>query len=75
VLAVATTDRTIRLVDPSSGTAWAHLPAVDAHSIRALCFSPDGARLAVVTNGTAVQVWDLRYLRRELAARQLDWEP
>ncbi len=38
-------------------------------------FSPDGSRLAVTTQeGPAVHVWDLRAIRRRLAAMQLDWE-
>ena len=37
-------------------------------------FSPDGSRLAAITNeGPAVHVWDLRAIRNRLADLRLDW--
>ena len=75
VLAVAATDQKVRLIDQSMGSLLANLSGVDSNTIRALYFSPDGSHLAVVTNSPTVQLWDLRRLRRELAARDLDWWP
>ena len=40
-----------------------------------LGFTPDGAKLvAISTYSRAIHVWDLREIRRNLAAMQLDWE-
>ncbi|HJZ89641.1 MAG TPA: serine/threonine-protein kinase [Gemmataceae bacterium] len=75
VLAVAATDQKVRLIEVSTGTHLANLPAVDSHTIRALCFSADRSYLAVATNSPTVQLWDLGRLRRELAVRDLDWRP
>jgi WD40 repeat protein len=39
-----------------------------------LCFSPDGAKLAVYSEESKmVMIWDLRRVRRQLAAIGLDW--
>jgi serine/threonine protein kinase/WD40 repeat protein len=37
-------------------------------------FSPDGAQLAVATEGHLIQLWDLRLLRAELRELGLDWD-
>jgi WD40 repeat protein len=37
-------------------------------------FSPDGAWLAVSTGNHTIHMWDLRAIRRGLAALDLDWE-
>jgi serine/threonine protein kinase/WD40 repeat protein len=39
-----------------------------------LSLSPDGTRLAVATDYNVVVLWDLRRLREELSALDLDWE-
>ena len=39
-----------------------------------LSLSPDGTRLAATTDYNVVALWDLRRLRQELAALDLDWE-
>jgi serine/threonine protein kinase/WD40 repeat protein len=39
-----------------------------------LSLSPDGTRLAATTDYNVMVLWDLRRLRRELAALGLDWE-
>src|SRR5262249_11403646 len=45
----------------------------EAGGVTALAFSPGGERLAVA-RGAGVALWDLRQLRRELAACKLDWD-
>ena len=35
--------------------------------------SPDGTRLAATTDQGVLALWDLRHLRRHLAALDLDW--
>ena len=74
MLAVAVTDQKVRLVNPSTGQSLAHLSSPDPQSIGALYFRPDGAALAVVTHAQAIQLWNLRSLRQELGALDLDWE-
>jgi WD40 repeat protein len=43
-------------------------------SLTGLCLSPDGTRLAAITDYNVVALWNLRRLRQELAALDLDWE-
>jgi serine/threonine protein kinase/WD40 repeat protein len=43
-------------------------------SLMGLSLSPDGTRLAATTEYGVVVLWDLRRLRQELAALDLDWE-
>jgi WD40 repeat protein len=38
------------------------------------CFTPDGSRLVVTTEGQGIQVWDLRLIRQQLAGIGLDWD-
>jgi serine/threonine protein kinase/WD40 repeat protein len=42
--------------------------------LRGLSLSPDGTRLAAAINWKLIALWDLRRLRQELAALDLDWE-
>jgi WD40 repeat protein len=65
----------VRLVDVASGREIAQLP--DPHLDAATpSFTPDGTRLITLTNGNVrgIHVWDLRSIRRELAALGLDRE-
>jgi WD40 repeat protein len=64
----------VQLIDPPTGRPLATLAAPDPQLISWLCFSPDGGRLAVACEGRVVQVWDLRSIRRKLAAMNLDWD-
>jgi WD40 repeat protein len=74
VLAIAPSARRIRLVAPDTGRVLATLSPPRGQVIQGLSFSPDGALLAAATNGPAVQLWDLRHIGAELAARQFDWD-
>jgi WD40 repeat protein len=65
--------RQLRLLDPGTGREWATLVPAPPQPIHAACFSPDGSQLAL-TAGRALQLWDLRALRRRLAALGLDWD-
>jgi serine/threonine protein kinase/WD40 repeat protein len=54
-----------------------HLATLDIPgplSLTGLSLSPEGARLAAATNYHMIALWDLRRLRQELAALDLDWE-
>jgi hypothetical protein len=66
--------RSGRSIDATTGRAVAALESPDPKVILGLCFAPDGTRLAVATHGRAVQVWDLRAVRRHLAAMRRDWD-
>jgi hypothetical protein len=40
----------------------------------AVCFNHDGTELAASTENHVVQLWDLRAIRRQLVALNLDWD-
>jgi WD40 repeat protein len=72
--AIAPSPDVVRLVDATTGRALAALESPNPKGIWGFCFAPDGTRLAVATDGLAVQVWDLRAIRRHLASMRLDWD-
>ena len=72
-LAVAAGAR-IALVRTSDGAVVAHLETARSGTYAPeLGFSPDGAQLTVCWENGLLTQWDLPALRRELAARGLDW--
>jgi serine/threonine protein kinase/WD40 repeat protein len=74
-LAHDTNSGRVRLVDAASCREILQLP--DPRLDSAIpSFTPDGTRLITLTNGTVpgIHVWDLRSIRRELAAMGLDWK-
>jgi WD40 repeat protein len=73
VLAVATTDRHVQLIDAETGVEIATLQPPTEHNLTWLCFSPDGTRLACSTEDHIIQVWDLDELKNELAKIGLNW--
>ncbi len=75
LMAVKDATKVIRLVEAETGRTVARLESPDLCAVGGATFSRDGARLAALTNdGPAVHVWDLRAIRRQLAAMGLDWE-
>jgi WD40 repeat protein len=64
--------KTIELLDWQTGEIVGDLVPPQPQHIRAFGFSPDDRVLAVIGQN-AVHLWDLRELRRELAALKLDW--
>jgi WD40 repeat protein len=65
----------IELVEPASGRQLAILTAPNPDPIAAMAFSHDGSLLAVACNNAhAIQLWDLRSIRHELAKMDLDWD-
>lgn len=75
VMAVAERAGEVRLVETATGRELARLTAPDPVNLTPLCFTPDGGRLIVSPNPkSALIVWDIRTLRRQLAGLGLDWD-
>jgi WD40 repeat protein len=65
----------VELFELASGRELATLTAPDPMRIEAMCSSACGTRLAVCCPGqNAIQVWDLRLIRAQLDALNLDWD-
>jgi serine/threonine protein kinase/WD40 repeat protein len=65
----------LRLVDPSSGRDLARLEDPAQARAGAVAFSTDGTRLiATGEDSKLIHTWDLRAIRRHLAAMGLDWD-
>ena len=60
----------VRLLDPSTGSELATLPT----SGGPYRFSPDGSQLISLGENLTLDLWDLRLIRRQLAAMNLDWD-
>jgi serine/threonine protein kinase/WD40 repeat protein len=74
LLALAQGRNRIHLHDAATLRQLATLEAPGAIDLTGLSLSPDGTRLAAATQQDVVALWDLRRLRQELAALDLDWE-
>jgi len=72
IVAIAPSSNTVMLIDMETKQELATLVPPDRRNLEGLRFSPDGTRLAV-SAGNALQVWDLRLLRAQLANIGLDW--
>jgi WD40 repeat protein/tetratricopeptide (TPR) repeat protein len=70
LLALSHSRSIVRLVDPSTGREFATLPT----SGGPLCFSHDGSLIVTAGEDRAIQVWDLRLIREQLATMGLDWD-
>jgi hypothetical protein len=65
---------TVGLVRTGDGAVVAHLETARSGSYAPeLAFSPDGTQLTLCWENGLLTQWDLVALRRELAARGLDW--
>jgi serine/threonine protein kinase/WD40 repeat protein len=66
---------TIRLVKPDSGRQIARLASSEPSWLLPRCFTADGGLLiAYGSESRAIHIFDLRTLRSELAALDLDWD-
>jgi serine/threonine protein kinase/WD40 repeat protein len=74
LVALATTPWDIGIVDPATGRELASLASPEPRPMPNFAFSPDGTRLAVATRCNFLELWDLRAIRRQLAAMGLDWD-
>ena len=75
-LLVQDANKVLVLVEIESDRTVARFESPDSCEARWASFSPDGSRLVVTTNESpaAVHVWDLRAIRKRLAAIGLDWD-
>jgi WD40 repeat protein/predicted Ser/Thr protein kinase len=73
ILATVRNGRAVQLLEPTTGRVLADLEAPGMPPISWLRFTPDGGTLLALEWTRAIQAWDLRRLRAELAARNLDW--
>jgi hypothetical protein len=74
LLALTLSRRLVILVNPVTGRRLATLEGPSRQQVEALGFSPDGGLLAAACLNGQVQLWDLRRVREQLAARGLDWD-
>jgi hypothetical protein len=75
LLVVADPGKFLRLVETPTGRPLARLTGPDLGDVGWATFSPDGSRLVVSNlDAQAVQVWNLRAVRAQLAALDLDWD-
>jgi tetratricopeptide (TPR) repeat protein len=74
LLAILDDGQVIRLVEAGTGRVIARLQSPDRAAVTSAVFSPDGSRLVLVGENSTVHVWDLRALRKALAALGLDWD-
>jgi serine/threonine protein kinase/WD40 repeat protein len=65
----------VRLVDTDTGKEVARLTGPEPTHYTPLCFTPDGTGLiATGADEKTLHVWDLRAIRLQLKAMDLDWE-
>jgi WD40 repeat protein len=75
LIALLDASKIICLVETETGRVIARLESPDSSDVIWATFSPDGSRLVLVAaNNPAVYVWDLRPIRKRLAAIGLDWD-
>jgi tetratricopeptide (TPR) repeat protein len=73
MLAISHTRSIIKLLDASTLEEIATLEAPHPRDLSDLYFSDDSSQLAAASPTQAIQIWDLRLIRRQLAAMDLDW--
>ena len=74
ILAIVLDSRDIRLLEAAIGRVLANLEAPDRPRLARLRFTPDSTKLVALQNDRGLQMWDLRRLRADLAAMNLDWD-
>lgn len=74
LLAMAHSNRPVRLMDMRTQEEIATFDTQDAFLVSGLCFSPSGDKLAVATENHAVQLWDLHALGSQLTPLNLNWD-
>jgi WD40 repeat protein len=62
----------LELVDAATGEELATLAAPNQLQVEDMAFSPDGSQLAVITDQPGIRLWNLRSIRGQLKAIDLD---
>ncbi|MBU6401663.1 MAG: hypothetical protein KGS61_15205, partial [Verrucomicrobia bacterium] len=73
LLALAETRGVVHLVSPETGETLAQIEPAPAGELVSLAFNADASLLAMTLVGAPPQVWNLRYIRQQLAAMHLNW--
>ncbi len=73
-VAIAPTQRTVRLIEPGSWTEIANFTPPDPRIISWLSFTPAGDRLVAASAGDIMEVWDIKNIRQALSKSGLDWQ-
>jgi hypothetical protein len=62
------------LAETATARTFAHLSTLQPLGATPLALSPDGTRLIAATNRQTALIWDLRRIRQQLGAMDLDWD-
>lgn len=73
LLAVIENSREIVLLEAATGKEVARLLAPRPMLIASLRFNRDNSKVFALQSDQSLQVWDLRAMRRELTALNLNW--
>jgi WD40 repeat protein len=65
-------DGMVRLLDADNGREMAHWRAHEAR-VSAMTYHPEGKTLITGASDGTIKLWNLPYIRKELAAHGLDW--
>ena len=75
IVAIAIGASEAALLDAHTGELLLQFRPLETGLLSDLAFSPDGRRLAALTQNHFVHLWDLALLRARLRTQGLDWEP
>jgi hypothetical protein len=73
-VAISLDRRNIKLLSLPDGEELATLESPYPSILHQICFNPDGTLLAANTRTRGTVLWDLRALRKQLGALNLDWQ-
>jgi eukaryotic-like serine/threonine-protein kinase len=73
LIAGAYESRIVRLFNAATGESLADFEPPNSWMVTGVAFNPDGTQLAVCEGRDAVHLWDLRFIRTQLAKMGLDW--
>jgi WD40 repeat protein len=73
IVAIPLSRRVAQLVELKTGRQLARLEAPNAQMTQPMAFSPDGRLLVTKGGPELLHIWDLRLIRTQLAAMNLDW--
>jgi WD40 repeat protein len=75
ILAIDVSNGVVLLLDPLTGGSLARLEPPEPLLISWMSFTTEGSELIVCAESGQIAVWDLRQIRAQLRAIELDWEP